>query len=329
MTSTKILLNVVSIILLCQVYKTNQQQWNTQDFLKKEHSFSKPYGGGGGNIPWWDFVGSTIITNKFIRLTADSQSLAGGLWNTIPVEMKDWEMQFQFSCHGHGKDLFGDGFVMWYARERNQLGPVFGSKDYHHGLAIILDTYSNHNGAHNHQHPYISAMVNNGTLHYDHDKDGTHTALAGCEAAFRNKDFDTFVAVRYQNYKLSVSTDIENKNAWKECFSVNNVRLPTRYYFGFSAATGDLSDNHDIISVKVYALDSERRNEVGDSSLIEPSAEKVPEPRAHVDDDKPSTLWYIFKIIFVTFLIIGSVAGAIFLAWWFYSKQKHSKKRFY
>ena len=28
-------------------------------------------------------------------------------------------------------------------------GPVFGSKDYFHGLAIILDTYSNHNGPHN------------------------------------------------------------------------------------------------------------------------------------------------------------------------------------
>ena len=38
------------------------------------------------------------------------------------------------------------------------------------GLAIIADTYSNHNGPHNHQHPYISAMVNNGTLTYDHDR---------------------------------------------------------------------------------------------------------------------------------------------------------------
>ena len=27
-------------------------------------------------------------------------------------------------------------------------------------------------------------MVNNGSLHYDHDKDGTHTELAGCEANF-------------------------------------------------------------------------------------------------------------------------------------------------
>ena len=102
-------------------------------------------------------------------------------------------------------------------------------------------------------------MVNNGSLGYDHDKDGTHTMIAGCEAPFRNKDYDTYVAVRYQNYKLTVSTDIDNKNQWKECFSVDNVKLPTRYFFGFSAATGDLSDNHDIISVKTYQLESPRR----------------------------------------------------------------------
>lgn len=40
---------------------------------------------------------------------------------------------------------------------------------------------------------------------------------------------------------LKVSTDIEGKNSWLECFSVNGVRLPTGYYFGVTAATGDLS----------------------------------------------------------------------------------------
>jgi len=47
-------------------------------------------------------------------------------------------------------------------------------------------------------------MVNNGSLHYDHDRDGTHTSLAGCEAKFRNKDYDTFVAIRYQDNTLRV-----------------------------------------------------------------------------------------------------------------------------
>jgi len=41
-------------------------------------------------------------------------------------------------------------------------------------------------------------MVNNGSLHYDHDRDGTHTELAGCSSLFRNKDYDTYLAIRYE-----------------------------------------------------------------------------------------------------------------------------------
>ena len=47
-------------------------------------------------------------------------------------------------------------------------------------------------------------MINNGTLHYDHDRDGTHTELAGCEAQFRNQDHDTYVAIRYERDTLTV-----------------------------------------------------------------------------------------------------------------------------
>lgn len=77
-----------------------------------------------------------------------------------PVRMHNWEVQLQVKVHGKGKDLFGDGMVFWYARDRMIPGPVFGSKDYFMGLAVFIDTYSNHNGPHNHQHPYVSAMVN-------------------------------------------------------------------------------------------------------------------------------------------------------------------------
>lgn len=79
-------------------------------------------------------------------------------------------------------------------------------------------------------------MVNNGTLHYDHDRDGTHTQLAGCEARFRNVEHITQIKIRYENDVLSVHTDIENRNEWKECFSVDGVELPTgssHYFFDY------------------------------------------------------------------------------------------------
>lgn len=47
-------------------------------------------------------------------------------------------------------------------------------------------------------------MVNNGTQHYDHDRDGTHTELAGCTSLFRNKDHETYLAIRYEGETLKV-----------------------------------------------------------------------------------------------------------------------------
>lgn len=115
---------------------------------------------------YWHLVGNTIVTDRYIRLTADSQSKAGGLWNSIPVTYPDWETHIHFKVHGSGKELFGDGFAIWYVRDPQVigkirwdsffnrlyfilLGPVFGYSDFFHGLAIFMDTYSNHNGPHN------------------------------------------------------------------------------------------------------------------------------------------------------------------------------------
>lgn len=47
-------------------------------------------------------------------------------------------------------------------------------------------------------------MVNNGSLSYDHSKDGRWTELAGCTADFRNREHDTFLAVRYSRGRLTV-----------------------------------------------------------------------------------------------------------------------------
>lgn len=57
--------------------------------------------------------------------------------------------------------MFGDGFAIWYVKDNSEEGPVFGSKDYFHGLAIILDTYSNHNGPHNVSMEYYTMCFKN------------------------------------------------------------------------------------------------------------------------------------------------------------------------
>jgi hypothetical protein len=52
-------------------------------------------------------------------------------------------------------------------------------------------------------------MINNGTIHYDHDRDGTHTMIGGCEVKFRNFEHDTWIAIRYENDVLTGFPDFE------------------------------------------------------------------------------------------------------------------------
>jgi len=47
-------------------------------------------------------------------------------------------------------------------------------------------------------------MVSNGSLHYDHDYDGTHTSLSGCQANIRGQTSETYIAIRYENNSLMV-----------------------------------------------------------------------------------------------------------------------------
>ncbi|XP_072122873.1 VIP36-like protein isoform X2 [Mobula birostris] len=250
----------------------------TEEYLKREHSLSKPYQGLGASSSgtFWDISGNTMVTAQYVRLTPDLQSKQGAIWNRVACLMRDWEMQIHFKIHGQGKkNLNGDGFAVWYTKDRMQPGSVFGSKDLFTGLGVFLDTYPNEEKLHERIFPYISAMVNNGSLSYDHSRDGRPTTIGGCTALVRNLNHDTFVVIRYLKRRLTVMIDIDGKNEWKDCIDIPGVRLPLGYYFGASSATGDLTDNHDIISVKVYQLTVERTpgEEEEDEEVFIPSVD--------------------------------------------------------
>ncbi|RWS30714.1 lectin-like protein [Leptotrombidium deliense] len=296
---------------------------------KREHTLKRPYQGSGMTIPYWDFTGSTMITGAFVRLTPDKQSKRGLLFNKIPLRPRHWEIRIHFKIHGHGKEIFGDGMAFWYVKDPMLQGNVFGYTDYFDGLGVFLDTYANQNGAHNHGHPYISAMINNGSLHYDHDRDGTHTEIAGCESKFRGVQHETVISIEYLNDVLTVSTDIEGHEKFEKCFSVDNVILPTGYFIGVSATTGDLSDNHDIISIKTYELEGlpdpvDRPNR----AIVKPSVPVMAPPRDHVEDPPPamSNVKFFFLVLFG---IIGVIVIVIVGVLVFQKQQETSKKRFY
>ncbi|CAG0886509.1 unnamed protein product [Darwinula stevensoni] len=230
----------------------------SEEFLRREHSLMKPFQGSGMvlSIPNWEIFGNSMVTKKFVRLTNDVPGRRGSIWNLVPVEEPNWEMQLHFKIHGKGKVYYGDGLAFWYVQDKMVDGPVFGSKDQFYGLGVFIDTYMNDQKPVRREHPIIQAVVNNGTLSYDHEKDGKVQELKRCPVKVQNLDHETYLSVRYEDDTLTVAVDVENKQEWTTCFSENHVRLPTGLYLGLSAATGDLSDNHDIFDLKFYALPS-------------------------------------------------------------------------
>ena len=232
---------------------------------------------------------------------------------------------------GTTKDLFGDGFAFWYVRDRMESGPVFGSKDHFSGLAIMEDTYSNHLSPSKHNHPYLSAMINNGSLTYDHDKDGSLTMIGGCEVKFRNMNHETWFTVRYEDDKLTVSHDLDNKRAWKECFAINNVKLPTGYYFGVTATTGDLSDAHDIIGIKTYELDTVPGVNKDERPYIIPEAPDVTIKLHEQQKPKEETpAWSGMKKFFIGLFITLAVIVLVVIGIMIYqNQQENNRKRFY
>jgi mannose-binding lectin 1 len=222
-----------------------------QNYIKRKmvfHSFKAPFYLIRGTIPYWTYGGSTVITDEYIRLTPAEKSRSGWIWNLKPITFQNWEVEIDFKI-GSQSSLGADGLAFWYTREYKQEGPVFGSKDKWTGLAVIFDTFDNDNQNDN---PYIGIYLNDGSWSFQ--EDGKEKRLGGCRSHYRN--YDTKVKITYVQENLQVQYKIKGVTAadqWLTC-AVIQMSLTSGYYFGLSAATGGLTDNHDIYTFETYEL---------------------------------------------------------------------------
>lgn len=194
--------------------------------------------------------------DQYIRLTGQYPSQAGWVYSRVPLTATNWEIEVDFRISGTGS-LFGDGMAMWVTKERAELGSVFGMKDRFEGLAIFFDTYKNNRPGV--VFPYVMAMVGDGQTAYDQQNDGKANELAGCSArGLRNPDFPTKAKITYfQDKSLQVDLMYKKEDEWTKCFEVTGdklPKLPSVTYLGFSSETGELSDNHDILTVSTKNL---------------------------------------------------------------------------
>ncbi|KAG9084214.1 hypothetical protein FS749_005400, partial [Ceratobasidium sp. UAMH 11750] len=198
---------------------------------------------------WFSFGANAYVnTNKHIRLTRDKPSQTGWLWSRLPLTAVNYQIDIEYKISGGSSHLYGDGMAIWLTNTRAQPGPVFGSVDKFEGLGIFIDTYAN--SRHSYAFPRIMAMLGDGKTSYDVGSDGAKTELAACSANVRKTDIATKLRLTYfKGEYLNVALQYKGWDEWTECFTVWDVTLPSAPFLGFSSLTGDVSDNHDIISV--------------------------------------------------------------------------------
>ncbi|RVD85654.1 uncharacterized protein DFL_003967 [Arthrobotrys flagrans] len=281
----------------------------------RTHSLYQPYLDSDLQSRWFDFGGTTIIrADQYIRITSDRQHQTGWLWSRLPLTATNWEIEFEFRIHGDGH-LHGDGFAFWVTKDRATAGPVFGSVNKFEGLGIFFDTYKNNRPGV--IFPYVMAMLGDGHTEYDHDTDGKDQELAGCSArGIRDPNQATKAKVTYfQDKFLSLELQYKQPDTWTECFNVKNVTLPTVGYLGFTAQTGELSDNHDIITVSAKNLynSPSTPNSPGGNKGSAKKKNKGKDVFPDYDDrhvpESGGWGWFFVKLILWVVVIVGGYVG--------------------
>jgi len=219
-----------------------------------KYSFKPPYlAQKDGSVPFWDHFGNAIASEENLRVTPSLRSQKGSIWSKLQTTFDWWEIELVFRITGRGR-VGADGLALWYTEEKGQEGPVFGSSDQWKGLGLFFDSFDNDN---KHNNPYIMAIPNDGTKVYDHQNDGSTQQIAGCLRDFRNKPFPVRAKITYFKNTLVVMFNngmSNNDNDYEMCMRAENVFLPPRGYFGLSAATGGLADDHDVHKFMTWSL---------------------------------------------------------------------------
>uniref|UniRef100_I3JLD9 Lectin, mannose-binding, 1 n=1 Tax=Oreochromis niloticus TaxID=8128 RepID=I3JLD9_ORENI len=219
-----------------------------------KYSFKGPHlSQSDGSIPFWIHTGNAIPSADQVRITPSLRSQRGSVWTKNKVNFEHWEAEVTFRVSGRGR-MGADGLAVWFTSTQGLEGPVYGAADQWNGIGVFFDSFDNDGKKNN---PAILVVGNNGNLVYDHQNDGSTQALGTCLRDFRNKPYPVRAKITY--YKRTLTVLINNgftpdKEDYEFCTKVDNMVIPSDGFFGISAATGGLADDHDVLSFLLFRL---------------------------------------------------------------------------
>ncbi|XP_063310024.1 protein ERGIC-53 [Pelobates fuscus] len=244
----------VFILPLCSLVAGDGQQSVPHRRFEYKYSFKGPYlVQSDGTVPFWTHTGNAIPGADQIRITPSLKSQKGAVWTKTAPSFENWEVEVTFRVTGRGR-IGADGLAIWYTTNQGLDGNVYGAADSWNGLGVFFDSFDNDGKKNN---PTILIVGNNGKLLYDHQNDGASQALSYCQRDFRNKPYPVRAKITYYQKTLTIMINngfTPDKDDYEFCAKVDNMVLPPQGFFGISAATGGLADDHDVLSFLTFQL---------------------------------------------------------------------------
>lgn len=285
----------VSILLLLASLSINSVVVSAQSIrgdVSPSHSLEPPFIHDWWleGIPHWELGGDAVVTSDYLRLTPNLASRFGYAWNGVPNEHRNFEAILTFNIRSRSSPG-ADGMALWYVEKphRGRQGSVMGMPPSFVGLGILLDSYDNDNMRDNPAVAVLSNLGEAGTAapNWDPETDFSRTAALKCQYDYRRSSSGpNELVVLYENRKLSVRLRPVGGRTETNCGDVHDIDLPANWYFGFTAVTGGVSDNHDVLSFVVRPVGA---------SVMEASASsggtKKPPLFDHAEEKKQKDYW--------------------------------------
>jgi mannose-binding lectin 2 len=139
----------------------------------------------------------------------------------------------------------------------------------------------------------------------------------------RNQLHPTKLRLTYfADKSLVLDLQYKNEQDWENCFSLGDVKIPSVAYLGFSAETGELSDDHDVISVATKNLYAPAGGATGDGKEKTKGGKSWSKGKANKKEGG-GWGWFFFK-----FVIFGLVVTGAYVGFTAYRTQKLKARRF-
>lgn len=172
-----------------------------------------------------------FLSDRVILTPPTPGNARGALWADNPVTSESWTAEVSFRASG--QDSGSGNFQFWFVKDKAAVNvdSVYTAGPFD-GLALVVDQYGGRGGG-------IRGFLNDGSQNYRSHPSLESLAFGHCDYSYRNLGRPSTLKITSQN-GLRITIDD------RDCFSSNQISLPSGYYFGLTAATSDQPDSFEV-----------------------------------------------------------------------------------